>query len=162
MAKLICTLDEIDWSDMPRTEIKFAEVTQSLLDSLDIRVRDIVLKMMSLNTLSYDHCLLDVKVRNLKTGDCGCFLKVYHYDWVKSLDHPNKHETHFIYTNINGTEFEDGTKCIDNSIYQYGRESHRGSIMLTDTKRVMIRLSYVDKKHTRKAQNTSKQALMVL
>lgn len=142
--KFIETLDPIDWADVPLTELKYKRVDTRLLNSLHPKVRFIVDKMLNYEVKKYDKCLLDVKVRDLKKDDFSCFLRTYHYDWVKNLDHPNKHETHFIYTNVNGTEFADGTKCIDNSIYEFGRELHKGTLMNTDVRRVLIRLSYVD------------------
>lgn len=145
--KHLHTFEEIDWTGIELTEIKYKKVTKYLLSTLDYRVRMIVEKMLSYPVDDYDRCLLDVKVRNLKENDFSCALTQFHYDWVRNYDElPEKHETHFIYTNINGTEFENGEKCLENSIYTYGRELHKGVLMKDQSIRVLIRLSYVNNK----------------
>ena len=147
--KLIKTYDEIDWQDIQPIELKYKSYSKNLLSTLDERLQSIILDMVNDNEvlqLQYDRCLLDVKVRHLKEGQCGCAIEDFHYDWVRTYDElPEHHETHYIYTNVNGTEFKDA-KCIDNSIYMYNRELHRGPLMLEPTTRVLIRLSYVNKK----------------
>lgn len=145
--KYLHTFEDIDWSGIDLVEIKYKQVNDRLLKKLDSRVLSIVNKMLEYKVDDYDKCLLDVKVRDLKKDDFSCFVEDYHYDWVRDYDElPEKHETHFIYTNVNGTEFQDGGKCKDNSIYQFSRELHRGTRMENDTIRVLIRLSYVNSK----------------
>lgn len=149
--KHLHTFDEINWDGVELVEIKYRQVNERLLYSLDARIRSIIEKMMSYPVnYNYDRCLLDVKVRNLKKDQYSCALPQFHYDWVRTYDElPTQHETHFIYTNIDGTEFKDG-KCLDNSIYTYGRELHRGVLMKEDITRILIRLSYVNNKRTNK------------
>lgn len=140
------TLDSIDWSDVPLTELKYKRLHKKTLDSLHPKLLHVINKMLSYEVEEkYDMCLLDVKVRDLKKGKCSCALPEYHYDWVKNYDHKNKHEFHLIYTNVDGTEFLHGGKCKDNSIYSFGRELHRGVYMDKDKRRVLVRLSYVDR-----------------
>lgn len=145
--KHLHTFDDIDWSGIELTELKYKKVTRRLLETLDGRVRFIVDKMLSFPVDKYDRCLLDVKVRHLKKDDFSCALPELHYDWVRTYEEsPVKHETHFIYANIDGTEFSDGTKCLDNSIYTYGRELHKGVLMKENTTRILIRLTYANNK----------------
>lgn len=145
--KYLHTFDEIDWSGIELTELKYKKVTDRLLETLDGRVRFVVEKMLSYPVDKYDKCLLDVKIRKLKKNNFSCALQNLHYDWVKTYEElPTKHETHFIYSNLNGTEFEHGVKCKENSIYTYGRELHKGVLINEDTTRVLIRLSYVNNK----------------
>lgn len=148
--KHLHTFDPIDWRNVDLVEVKYKPISRKLLDSLDPRVRTIVEKMLSYEVpYKYDNCLLDVKIRDLYESQFSCALRSFHYDWVKDYDElPIQHETHFIYTNVNGTVFKEGGKCIDNSIYTYGRELHRGVDIQEDVTRVLIRLSYVNKKQT--------------
>lgn len=145
--KHLYTFETIDWRDIELVEIKYKKVTDRLLETLDGRIRSIVEKMLSYEVAEYDRCLLDVKVRKLSKDDFSCALSNLHYDWVRTYEElPEQHETHFIYSNINGTEFENGEKCLDNSIYTYGRELHKGVVINEDTIRILIRLSYVNNK----------------
>lgn len=148
--KLIKTYNPINWSDIELIEIKYKKYSERLVNTLDMRLQCIIRDMHEYNTLhnniEYDHCLLDVKVRNLDKDQCGCAIEGFHYDWVRTYNEkPDVHETHYIYTNVNGTEYVDG-KCDDNSIYMYNRELHRGPLMQDITLRVLIRLSYVNKR----------------
>lgn len=96
----------------------------------------------------YDHCYLDVKVRDLKAGDSGDDLNQVHLDWTNDLNHPNKEETHFLYTSTGGTKFytynEFIGETLPNSIYKYHREYHQSPRVKSACKRVMVRLSFVD------------------
>lgn len=145
--KLLHVFDPFDWSDTPLTEIKYKLITPNLLNRLDPNIRFIVEKMMEFDVDcgSYDRRFLDVKVRFIKPNQFSCALTDFHYDWVKEFDFPIPHETHFIYSNVNGTEFEHD-KCVDNGLYTYNRELHRGvrNEQPEVIKRVLIRLSYVN------------------
>lgn len=102
---------------------------------------------------SYELCYLDVKVRNLKEGDSGDHLNQIHTDWTQDFNHPNKQETHLLYTNTGKTKFFELVngeyKLIGetepNSIYKYNREFHQSPIVEKACKRVMARLSFVDR-----------------
>lgn len=101
----------------------------------------------------YELCYLDVKVRNLKEGDSGDHLNQVHLDWTKDFNHPNKPETHLLYTNTGGTKFFDLVdgeykfigETEPNSIYKYGRIHHQSPIVEKACKRIMLRLSFVDR-----------------
>lgn len=145
--KYIETLDEIDWSDVPLTEIKYKRFSQKFIDNIHPKFREVIERMLSVKPpCEYDLCLVDIKVRDLVKDQFSCFVEDFHYDWVKNFDHKNKHEFHVLYTNVNGTEFENDRKCKDNSIYTFGRELHKGTLMNEDVRRVLIRISYVDNK----------------
>jgi len=147
--------DDKSFKDLELIEIKYKLIRNEdkLLietDKLPIPIRNIIVCMNNYSNHlfnDYDKCYLDVKVRNLKVGDSGDYTNEWHTDWVKEKDHPNKEETHFIYTNVYGTHYLDNDvekQCDDNSIYKYHRDLHKSPVVPEDCKRVLVRLSFVD------------------
>ena len=85
--KHLHTFEPFDWSDVDLTEIKYKKVTTKLIESLHPKIQTIVNKMLTFKPeYNYNNCLLDVKVRLLSKGQCGCPLEEFHYDWVKDYD----------------------------------------------------------------------------
>lgn len=140
----------IDWGGISPIELKYKSVNYVLNSDFDGRVLFVLNRMID---YSDDLCLtigektlVDVKIRNLNNGETGCALPDWHYDWVKDFDNPKPHETHLIYSNINGTEFLDDhviIKAGDSEIWKYNRDLHRCPVMTEDCLRVLIRLSFV-------------------
>lgn len=145
-------LSYFNFDDIDEIYIKYKDVTGSrkrfmFARNLDNRLMYILFLMDQLSLdyqNDYNMVKLDVKVKNLKAGDKTCDILGFHYDWVKDFNHANKHEKHLIYTNKFGTMFEN-EQCDDNCIYEYGRELHSGLIVPEDCKRVLIRMSFVDR-----------------
>lgn len=141
----------IDWGEISPIELKYKPINRILNSDLDSRFLIVINEMLD---NSDDLCFngdvktfIDVKVRHLKKGETGCALPDWHYDWVKDFDNPKPHETHFIYSNVNGTEFIDDVgvmiKSGDGEIWKYNRDLHRCPVMIEDCLRVVIRVSFV-------------------
>jgi hypothetical protein len=157
MQKLPIEFKPIDKKDLPDLlEIKYKLIKDAdhlvyVANMLHPAIGNVIKSMLAYSTWKfedYELCYLDVKVRDLKKGGSGDWYNNYHYDWVRDYDHPNKHETHLIYSNIFGTHYkEDGVvkQCEPNRVYMYGRELHCSPIVTEDCRRVLIRLSFVDK-----------------
>lgn len=144
-------LSEIECIEIKYKEVRDFQHLHQLSSKFHPSIRNVITCMnnWSLDYFDkYEKCYITVKVRDLKAGDSGDVLNSWHYDWVKDKDHHNKEETHLLYTNKYGTHYiEDDVEkqCEDNSIYKYNREIHKSPIVPEDIKRVMIRLSFVDK-----------------
>lgn len=151
-----------DFTDTPLHEVKHKRINDGLhllrfiSVMFDEQIQSIILTMLdNSRTLfnQYELCYLDVKVRNLKEGDSGDHLNQIHTDYVNDINHPNKQETHLLYTSTGDTEFYNFVnneyvllgKTEPNSIYKYGRIHHKSPIMTKECKRVMIRLSFCDR-----------------
>lgn len=162
MQKIKTFENNFDFSSTPLHEVKYKRINDGLhllrfiSDMFDEQIQSIILVMLdNSRTLfnQYELCYLDVKVRNLKEGDSGDHLNQIHTDYVKDINHPNKPETHLLYTSTGHTKFFDLVdgeyKLIGetepNSIYKYGREFHQSPIVEKPCKRLMIRLSFVDR-----------------
>lgn len=147
--------DDKSLKDLEPIEIKYKLIRNEdklLIEAnkLPVSIRNIIVCMNNYSNhlfSDYDKCYLDVKVRSLKAGDSGDYTNEWHTDWVKDKNHPNKEETHFIYTNVYGTHYLDNgieKQCDNNSIYKYHRDLHKSPIVPEDCKRVLVRLSFVD------------------
>ena len=147
--------DDKSLKDLEPIEIKYKLIRNEdklLIEAnkLPVSIRNIIVCMNNYSNhlfSDYDKCYLDVKVRNLKAGDSGDYTNEWHTDWVKDKNHPNKEETHFIYTNVYGTHYLDNgieKQCDNNSIYKYHRDLHKSPVVPEDCKRVLVRLSFVD------------------
>ena len=147
--------DDQSLKDLEHIEIKYKLIRNEdklLIEAnkLPVSIRNIIVCMNNYSShlfSDYAKCYLDVKVRNLKAGDSGDYANEWHTDWVKDKNHPNKPETHFIYTNVYGTHYLDNDverQCDDNSIYKYHRDLHKSPIVSENCKRVLVRLSFVD------------------
>ena len=162
MQKIKTFENNFDFANTPLHEVKYKRINDGLhllrfiSNMFDEQIQSIILVMLdNSRTLfnQYELCYLDVKVRNLKEGDSGDHLNQVHLDWTKDFNHPNKQETHLLYTNSGHTKFFDLVdgeyKLIGetepNSIYKYGREYHQSPIVEKACKRVMIRLSFCDR-----------------
>lgn len=149
-------IDEKDLEYLPPIEMKYKWMLNEdqllfTADILPVCIRNVIVTMnnYALDYFdSYDRCYLDVKVRDLKEGESGDHLNQIHLDWTNDFNHPNKHETHFLYTNTGGTKFysydEFVGETLPQSIYKYHREYHQSPRVKSACKRVMIRLSFVD------------------
>ncbi|AWD93239.1 hypothetical protein AB9_139 [Acinetobacter phage vB_AbaM_B9] len=162
MQKIKTFENNFDFANTPLHEVKHKRINDDLhllrfiSVMFDEQIQSIILIMLdSSRTLfsQYDLCYLDVKVRNLKEGDSGDHLNQVHTDYVKDYNHPNKQETHLLYTNTGLTKFFDLVdgeyKLIGetepNCVYKYNREYHQSPIVEKACKRVMIRLSFCDR-----------------
>jgi len=108
---------------------------------------------------------IDVKVKELDVGDCGCQLEYWHIDVTRNPMHNSKPDNHIIFSTVVGTEFmlneipcdvEDFSdimipsqpeimKAPANAIVQYNRfNMHRGPVVDKPCKRVLIRLTQTD------------------
>lgn len=156
MKKLPIEFKKLEPRDFPPlTEVKYRPVKNqehlvNLANTFHPTIGNVILSMLAyswFNFEDYDLCYLDVKVRDLKEGDSGDWYNNWHYDWVRDYEHPNKHETHLIYSNTFGTLYKENgvvKQCDENSVYMYGRELHCSPIVNMDCRRIMIRLSFVD------------------
>lgn len=154
-------IKESDFENVSPMEMKYKLIKdfnhlKTTAQKLQCPISNLVVYMGSLGQEYFDKyelCYLDVKVRNLKEGDSGDHLNQIHTDYVKDYNHPNKPETHLLYTNTGRTKFFDLVdgeyKLIGetepNSIYKYNREYHQSPIVEKACKRLMIRLSYCDR-----------------
>lgn len=91
-----------------------------------------------------DYPLVDIKLRFHKKGECTC-IPGFHYDCVKDYDDPSPHEHHLIWSNIEGTIFENGQRASDGEIWSYGRDLHAGPYVKEDCVRILIRLTQTKK-----------------
>lgn len=149
-------IDDKDLASFPLIEMKYKLINNEehlhrVVSKLPIPIRNIIIVMLCYSSHcfdSYDFCYLDVKVRELDEGESGDHLNQVHLDWTNDIHHPNKPETHFLYTTTGGTKFFDWYdyvgETLPNSIYKYHREWHQSPVMKEPCKRVMIRLSFVD------------------
>ena len=157
MIKLKTFEEDFDFSNTPYHEVKYKKIRDGLhlinyiTNTFGSEIQYIIDRMLDFSRgcfNQYDQCYLDVKVRDLNVGDSGDYFNEWHTDWVKDINHPNKPETYIIYTNIFGTHYiENGLEqqCENNSIYMYKRDLHKSPIVTKDCKRVLIRLSFVDR-----------------
>lgn len=156
MKKLPIEFTKLDDKDLPElTEIKYRLIKDQkhlveLANSFHPAIGNVILAMLAYSYFKfedYELCYLDVKVRDLKTGESGDWYNNYHYDWVRDYENPNKHETHLIYSNVFGTLYKENgveKQCEPNRVYVYGRELHCSPIVTEPCRRIMIRLSFVD------------------
>lgn len=154
-----------DWSDVAVQTIKYKKFTDKLFDSLPQQAQHVVWSMMGFAPRGFNNTLLDFKVKELDTGDCGCFLEDWHMDVTRNPKHPSRPDYHLIYTTVVGTEFmldrlhqdvEDFSNLIlsdepevwqapANSIVLFTRYNlHRGPVVQYPCKRVLIRMTYTD------------------
>lgn len=106
--------------------------------SINTNLHKLIMKMST--TGNYN--LIDIKIRKHLAGDCTC-IEGFHYDCVKELDDPTPLEQHCIWTNTEGTFFEE-FRAEPMNYYVYGRHLHKGPVVEKDCVRALIRLTQSD------------------
>lgn len=97
------------FSSLPLQEIKYGKFLQSF-NLLPTPVKPLCLKMEEilhkekLSSNKYK-LLIDYKVRELKSGSCGCMLEGWHLDVVENPNHKSNPDLHAIYSTEVGTNF---------------------------------------------------------
>ena len=162
--------DRRDFSSLPLKQFKYKRWDWAYEQGVDKSVRPILDKMFDLasdESGSYKW-LVDYKVRDLKSGECGCPLDFWHLDVVENPWHDSKPDIHFLFSTEIGTEFittpmsitEDDTsfkgvversegfhvvQAVPNTISKYGRFNlHRGPRVTKDCRRMLLRLTLTE------------------
>lgn len=145
--KLLFGVDPVNWEDTEEQLHKYVSLEKALR-CFDSKALGILEMMLPHIHHGYQNYLVDFKVRNLVKGRSGCPVPGWHYDCVRDKNHPSREEHHLLYTNIDGTLFlcEDGRhiKAGDSQVWEYGRELHSAPFVMSNCKRVLIRLTGTD------------------
>lgn len=82
------------------------EKPEKVLQQCDPSLKGLIQKMLDVMK-HYDtrECVIDYKVRSLKTGDSGSVLYGYHLDCCNDIWDDFEPETHLIYSTVIGTKF---------------------------------------------------------
>ena len=162
------------FASLPVQEFKYKRWDWAFDRGVPKAVQPLLEKMFDLMEASdnegHTRWLVDYKVRDLKSGDCGCKLEGWHLDVVENPWHDSRPDFHLIYSTEVGTDFltqpvpcfpEDNhfKQCLDpfnleylesnkvvsskpNYVSAYSRfQLHRGPIVKKDCRRMLLRVT---------------------